>query len=70
MRAKTEASLKPELKLKVVWNTCDRELGCEIKSVNENYSKSWLEKFQKSLPFREIYVKLLEKNSIVIGILL
>ena len=41
-----------------------------MKPVNENYFKSSLEKFQKSLPFREIYVKYLEKNSIVISILL
>ena len=35
-----------------------------MKSVNENYFKSSLEKFQKSLPFRKIYVKYLEKKSI------
>ena len=35
-----------------------------MKSVNENYFKSSLENFQKSLPFREIYVKYLEKNNI------
>ena len=31
LRAKTKANLKPELKMKVVWNTCDKELGGEIK---------------------------------------
>ena len=41
-----------------------------MKSVNENYCKSSLENFQKSLPFREIYAKNLEKNSTVTGILL
>ena len=41
-----------------------------MKSVNENYFKSSLENFQKLLPFRKIYVKYLEKNSIVKGILL
>ena len=28
-----------------------------MKSVNENYFKSQLEQFQKSLPFKEIFVK-------------
>ena len=51
--------------MKVVCNTCDKELGSEMKSVNENYL---LQKFQKSLSFREIYVEYLEKNSIVIGL--
>ena len=46
--AKSEANLK----MKVVWNTSDKELGGEI------------EIFEKSLLFREIYVKYLEKNSI------
>ena len=35
-----------------------------MKSIYENYCKSSFENFQKSLPFREIYVKYLEKNSI------
>ena len=70
LRAKTEANLKPQLKIKIAWNTCDRKLGGEMKPVNENYFKSSLEKFQKSLPVRETYVKYLEKNSIVISILL
>ena len=39
LRAKTKANLKPELKMKVVWNTCDKELGGEIKSACETYSK-------------------------------
>ena len=55
--------------MKVAWNTCDKELG-KMKFVNENSFKSSLENVQKSLPFREIYVRYLEKNSIVIGILL
>ena len=50
LRAKAEAS--------------DKELGGEMKSVRETYFKSSLENFQKSLPFKEIYVKYLEKNSI------
>ena len=49
--------------MKVAWNTCDKELGNEIKSVNENYFKISLENFQKSLPIHEIYVKYLQKNS-------
>ena len=32
LRAKAEANLKPELKMKVVWNTCDKEFGVEINS--------------------------------------
>ena len=35
-----------------------------MKSVYENYFKGSLENFRESLPFREIYVKYLEKNSI------
>ena len=55
--------------MKVVQNTCDKELGGKMKFVNDNYFKSSLENFQKSLPFREIYVKYLENNSIVICLL-
>ena len=50
--------------MKVVWNTCDKELDDELKFVNENYFKSLLKNFQQSLPFRENYAKYLEKNSI------
>ena len=53
LRAKAEANLK----MKVAWNTCDKELGGEMKSAYENYFKSSLENFQQSLPLREIYVK-------------
>ena len=42
LRAKTKANLKPELKMKVFWNTCDKELGGEMKSAYESYSKSSL----------------------------
>ena len=42
LRAKTKANLKPKLKIKVVWNTCDKKLGGEMKSACENYSKSSL----------------------------
>ena len=31
-----------ELKMKAVWNTCDKELGSEMRSIYENYSKTWL----------------------------
>ena len=48
--------------MKVVWNTCDKELGGEMKSAYENYLQSSLENFQKSLLFRKIYVKYLEKK--------
>ena len=46
---------------------CVTEDG-EMKSVNENYFKSSLENFQKSLNFVEIYVKYLD--SVVAVILL
>ena len=49
--------------MKVVWSSCDKELGDEMKSVTENYFKSSLENFQKSFAFRETYVRYLEKNS-------
>ena len=35
-----------------------------MKSVNENFLNSSIKTFQKSLPFREIYVTYLNKNSI------
>ena len=35
-----------------------------MKSANETYIKSSLKNFQKSLLFREIYVKYLEKSSV------
>ena len=50
--------------MKFVGNTCDKELGDEMKSAYETYSKSSLQNLQKSRLFREIYVKYLEKNSI------
>ena len=50
--------------MKIVWNTCDNELGAKMKSVYKNYLKSSPENLQKLLPFREICVKYLEKNSI------
>ena len=68
LRAKTDANLKPKLKMKVV--CCLKELGGEMKSVNENYFKRSPGNFQKSLPFGEIYVKYLKKISIVTGVLL
>ena len=55
--------------MKVVWITCDKELGGEMKFVKENYlNKISLVNFRKLLPFREVYVTYLEKNSIAIGI--
>ena len=50
LRAKTKANLKPELKIKVVRNTCDKELGGEMKSY-ENYFKNSLENLRKFTPF-------------------
>ena len=40
LKAITKAILKLELKMRVVWNTCDKKLSGEIKSAYENYSKS------------------------------
>ena len=42
LRAKTKANLKAELKIKVIWSTCDKERGGEMKSAYENYSRSSL----------------------------
>ena len=42
MRAKTKANVKLELKMKVFWNTCDKDVDGEIKSAYENYSTSSL----------------------------
>ena len=39
LRAKTKTNLKSELKMKFIWNTCDKELGSEMKYAYENYSK-------------------------------
>ena len=50
--------------MKVFLNTYNKELGGEMKSVYEHYFKTLLEIFQKTPPFRENYVKYLEKNSI------
>ena len=70
LRAETKGSLKPELKMKVVRNTCDKEIGGEMKSFNKHYvNKTSLVNFQKYiLPFREIYVKYSEIKSTAIGI--
>ena len=38
LRANTKANLKPDLKMKVVWNTCDKKLGGEMKSTYEIYT--------------------------------
>ena len=67
LRAKTETNLKPKFKMKVVWNTCDKELRWNDFFSMKTTSKVHL-KTSKShslfFPFREIYVKYLEKNSI------
>ena len=47
LRAKTETNKKTELKMEVVSNICDKEVGGEMKSINENYFKKILENFQK-----------------------
>ena len=61
LRAKTKVNLKPELKLKVFWNTCDKELGGEGSlPLKITFFNSLLENLQKSVSFREIYVKYLE----------
>ena len=50
--------------MKVVWITCNKELGGQMASAYKIYFRSSHENFQKSPPFRETYVKYLEKNSI------
>ena len=40
--SKKKANLKRKLKMKFAWNACDKELGGELKSAYENYSKSSL----------------------------
>ena len=50
LRAKAKANIKPEVKVKVVWDTCDEELRGEMKSANENYFKVHL-KLPKVTPF-------------------
>ena len=42
LRAITEANLHSDIKMKVAWNTCDKELGGEMKSVDETTSKLYL----------------------------
>ena len=46
LRAITKANLKSGIKMKVVRNTCDKELGGEMKSVSE---KKLLQKFTWNL---------------------
>ena len=64
LRAKTKANLKPELKLKAARSTCDKELGGEIKSACENYSKSSLKTSKIHAFLVKLFIKYLEKNSI------
>ena len=64
LRAEAKANLKLELRINVVWNTCDKDLGDEVKSACEIISKSSVEKFQKLLPFREIFCKIFRESSI------
>ena len=45
LRAGTKENLKPELKMKIVWNTCDKKLGAKMKSSYENNFKSSLGNF-------------------------
>ena len=54
VRAKTKEKLKSGLKMKFVWNTCDKKLGSEMKLAYEIYFKCSLENLQNSVPFREI----------------
>ena len=42
---KFSVKLNTGLKVKVAWNTCDKELGSEMKPVYENYFKSSFEDF-------------------------
>ena len=52
LRAITEANLYSEMKMKVVWNTCDKEPSGEMKSVNENYlPQKFIWDLRKATPF-------------------
>ena len=64
LRAEAKGNLKLELKVNVVWNTCDKDLGGEVKFAYETISKSSVENFQKLLPFREIFCKMFRESSI------
>ena len=48
---KTKANLRPELKMKIIWNTCERKHG-GMKSVYENYYiyKKFIWKLRKATP--------------------
>ena len=47
-RAETKANLKPESKMKVVWNACEGELdGIKVCQYNENYFKKFIWKLPK-----------------------
>ena len=48
--------------MKAVWNTCKRELGGMYVNDMKTTTKKSLENFQKQLPFRETYVKYVEKK--------
>ena len=64
--AKTKGNLKPESSMKIAWNTCNREFGglTSVSAMKTSTNGSF-ENFQRQqLPFREIYVKYFEKNSI------
>ena len=57
--------------MRVFWNTCEKELGYEMKSVNEVCQWKLLQKFTWKLPKvtpfkRNLCIKYLEKNSIQI----
>ena len=62
LRTKSEANLKPLLKMKVVWNTCDNELYGEMKPAYENYLKTSLVNFQNLLPFGKNLCKIFREK--------
>ena len=53
---------KPELKMKVVWNTCERGLG-RMKSVKKNNYKRLILKLSKANTFQRNLCNMFYKNS-------
>ena len=65
LRSKIKTNLKFRVKNGIwVKYFCDGELG-RMNSVNENFTKSSFENFQKKLPLREFHVKYFKKENML-----
>ena len=52
-RAKSKANLKPKSRMKVVWNTCETELGGAMPdNTMKTTFKKFIWKFLKVIPFQ------------------